>query len=597
MLSQHQNVEGQTRPPNHVLEKRSIDTELSESYFYAREFSEAIGTELSQLLYEFYLTNALKVAIYKSSESGDDADKSEAFFGEVSIYVKDYVNTDALTDGILSKYDDNPIFSIWDGTANEEKLFSAQLIRLEKTESTGEYVSPVTGKSIVPIYEEDASTYNTNGEVKNFYAKCRGPAPIIITPFIHCPHVRIDPSSFSLRSNGTGIIIEELNLYIDNAMFRRVNNSYVLICLDTFLDAVNQTLNKERYQSKAVSSEIEGIVSFTMSCLSVLCLVLTLLTFMLFPVLRTQPGLNNMFLSVFFIVAYIALVFGSTQTIGSIGCVILGGIIHFCWILVFFWMNVCSIHMFRVFSSLGRQMPSQINVCLTLKYLLYSVGSTTAIMGINIAASFYISNGDSYGYGQMYNGLCYIHYPLMVLVTMALPANIIVISNIIMFLIISMKIRNSSKIQKHTQNERNYFMIYVRLSTITGITWLSSIPMLLTGSPVFAYIFVVLNCCQGIFIFIAFICNRRVVNLYRKMIASAGSAITSNSDTNENTFTLPSSQCSSISIGNRNESTEEFGSNLNMRTINNTSEMLNNATHTRGSMGTRDTTEVFNTKL
>ena len=105
-------------------------------------------------------------------------------------------------------------------------------------------------------------------------------------------------------------------------------------------------LRTKRYQSKAAYSTTEGIVSFILNCISVVCLVLTLLTCMLFPKLRTQPGTYNMILSVFLIAAYLLLAFGVSQSNNDTGCGILGGIIHFCWVLVSFCMNVCSIHMF-----------------------------------------------------------------------------------------------------------------------------------------------------------------------------------------------------------------------------------------------------------
>ena len=518
-------VESQSQTLKHVLIKRSSGSKLSELYFYARELSNAIGNGITKLFDNLHFENYFKVVIFNASESKDNMATPGIFFADVSIFGKDYVHTDSLVDGILQLFEYNESkFKVWDGMMNVDKLHSTRIIRLVESNYDGLYKSPITGNPMVPIFESEPRINNTDDEILDYTAQCQESTPIITTPFIKCPHVKLDPPSFSWQLNSTGIIINELHLYIDNAMFRRDVESYVLICHETFKDAVEKALSKSIYQDNAVyQADVEGIVSFSLSCISVVCLLLTLVTFVLFPALRTQPGLNNMFLSLFFIGAYLALIFKASQTGSPIGCGILGGIVHFCWVLVFFWMNVCSIHMFRVFRSLGRQVPSSIHFCLTLKYLIYSVISTFVIMGINIVVSICISNGETYGYGLINNSLCYIRYPLMVLLTMALPANIIVLSNLIMFFIISLKIRESSKIQKHTQKDRNYFIIYARLSTVTGLTWLSSIPAVLSGSAVFAYIFSVLNCSQGIFIFIAFICNKRVVNLYRNMIMRRGS--------------------------------------------------------------------------
>ena len=516
--------ESQTQTLKRVLIKRSSENELSELYFYARELSYAIGNGITKLFDNLHMENYFKVVIFNASESKDNMVTSGISFAEVSIFGKDYVHTDSLVDGILQLFEYNySQIEVWNEIRNVNIPHSTRIIRLVESYYVGLYKSPITGNPMVPIFESEPRINNTDDEILDYTTQCQESTPVIITSFINCPHIKLGPPSFSWQLNSTGIIINELHLYVDNAMFRRDAESDILICHDTFKDAVVKALSKSIYQDNAVyQADVEGIVSFSLSCISVVCLLLTLVTFMLFPALRTQPGLNNMFLSLFFIGAYLALIF-KASTGSPIGCSILGGIVHFCWVLVFFWMNVCSIHMFRVFRSLGRQVPSSIHFCLTLKYLIYSVISTFVIMGINIVVSICISNGETYGYGLINNSLCYIRYPLMVLLTMALPANLIVLSNLIMFFIISLKIRESSKIQKHTQKDRNYFSIYARLSTVTGLTWLSSIPAVLSGSAVFAYIFSVLNCSQGIFIFIAFICNKRVVNLYRNMIMRRGS--------------------------------------------------------------------------
>ena len=554
-----------------------------------KEISNAFANHLQTITHKYSLDDAFKMTIYKDTESEERA-KSEILFCDASFLVKRYVETDKFTDELYHMYDNKQIKLLFITEIGfQVKTFSVQVIRLEETAGAREYISPMTGKPMVPIYSVDASANSTE--------ECSGNEHIVITPFINCPHVILDKTSYSWHTNAKGITIEELDLYIDNTMFRRqVDDSSVSVCMNTFLDAVNRTLNYERYQSKAAYSATEGIVSFILNCISVVCLVLTLLTYMLFPVLRTQPGINNMILSVFLIAAYLLLAFGISQSNNVTVCGILGGIIHFCWVLVFFWMNVCSIHMFRVFRSLGR--PKSTILYLTLKYLLYSVVTASAVIGINIAVSYYISNGNSYGYGPSEHGMCYIRYPLMVLFTMTIPANIIVASNIFMFFIIALKLRISSKIQKHTQKDRNYFVIYARLSTITGITWLSCIPMILTRSTIFEYIFIVLNCSQGIYIFIAFTCNKRVVSFYKNMFAPAASVTSNNNETHENNLSSRPSQCSSISVGNGQESTEKFDSNLNSFRKDTADSFPSNAgTHMEDSTRRTDTTEVLDTKL
>lgn len=187
---------------------------------------------------------------------------------------------------------------------------------------------------------------------------------------------------------------------------------------------------------------------------------------------------------------------------------------HFCWLLCFFWMSVCSFYVFRVFSTLSKPNPSANKWRLTMKYLLYSLLCTSAVIGINVAVTYHIKDGTIYGYGPDKTGMCYIYDPLMIIYTMAIPAYVIVFANIIMFSVTAVNMRKCATLHKQVQTERNYFSIYARLSMITGITWVFGIPMIFIKSALLSYMFIVLICCQGLYVFIAFTCNKRVVKLY-----------------------------------------------------------------------------------
>ena len=69
------------------------------------------------------------------------------------------------------------------------------------------------------------------------------------------------------------------------------------------------------------------------------------------------------------------------------------------------------------------------------------------------------------------------------------------------------------------QNDKNYFSIYVKLSTLTGITC-----MVLFHSVVFNYIYIALICTQGIYVMIVFTCNKRIFKLYFGRYDVKGSA-------------------------------------------------------------------------
>lgn len=89
----------------------------------------------------------------------------------------------------------------------------------------------------------------------------------------------------------------------------------------------------------------------------------------------------------------------------------------------------------------------------------------------------------------------------------------------------SLRLRRNSGTGK--KKERNEMVIHARLSAQYGFAWIFAIVIILIGtlksdSTVICYTLYILNLlfnilhgCTGLFIFIAFVCNRRVLHLYR----------------------------------------------------------------------------------
>jgi hypothetical protein len=65
------------------------------------------------------------------------------------------------------------------------------------------------------------------------------------------------------------------------------------------------------------------------------------------------------------------------------------------------------------------------------------------------------------------------------------------------------------------QSNQIHFTVYVKLFTITGISWIFQIIDAFIPMSAFSKIVSLLNALQGVFIFISYICNKRVLGLYR----------------------------------------------------------------------------------
>ena len=64
----------------------------------------------------------------------------------------------------------------------------------------------------------------------------------------------------------------------------------------------------------------------------------------------------------------------------------------------------------------------------------------------------------------------------------------------------------------------DYFIVYIKLTSITGIVWLSYVPLYLTKHEVFEIIYTFLLTSQGVFIMLAFICNKRIFDMLKRKL-------------------------------------------------------------------------------
>lgn len=133
---------------------------------------------------------------------------------------------------------------------------------------------------------------------------------------------------------------------------------------------------------------------------------------------------------------------------------------------------------------------------------------------------------------------CWIQEPVAALVAFGSPMLLILFSNSVMFVKTIYCIRKTLKLAniKKRRSSLNHVTgksdvrLYVRMSTMMGFTWISglasSIVSAFAGTPTFtictvlhalSFLFIIFNCSQGLFIFFAFICNKRVRTYYKKL--------------------------------------------------------------------------------
>ncbi|KAL5008185.1 hypothetical protein ScPMuIL_013766 [Solemya velum] len=370
------------------------------------------------------------------------------------------------------------------------------------------YFSDTYLDSIVPDSEEMDVLHYVNNTMGPW-----GPEPecikrpIKVTLQSNCIQVRLNKEEIRYNDIQGACTNSKLGEWcFPSKKYTVLENGSIAMCLEDYLSTKEVETRKDN---------TENWVSLICTSVSVLCLVITLVTYCIFKDLRTIPGKINMALVISMIFAQLFFQFGLNGSTNEIICAVLGVCIHFLWLLTMFWMSACCIHMLRMFVSIKKQLSvptSHLRILLT--YSAYCITMSALFVLTNITYSLLSSGKQVWGYG---GPVCYISTSKMIGFTFALPVGFVVISNIVMFFVVIWSIHGMPEVQKNAKNERNNLVIYIKLSTVTGAAWIFGFVYQWTGSTALVYIFIVLNCCQGIFIMLSFICNRRVMKLYSKL--------------------------------------------------------------------------------
>ncbi|KAK6187369.1 hypothetical protein SNE40_005417 [Patella caerulea] len=342
-----------------------------------------------------------------------------------------------------------------------------------------------------------------------------------ITHQLTCSYIEFNSDEFSLKYMVARI--DHLNITLCDDQFSLYKNQ-LRVCFELFLNKTGLTYNNETvfYNIEGESSDDRntGLIKFYLSIilmgLSMLGLLLTFITYLRFREMRTQPGTNNMCLVISLFVANVMVLVGVEKVDNIIACQILGVAIHYLWLSMLLWMNVCSYHMFKVF-VLGAftVIGSSNSVKQTLAYCLYANGTPIVIVTTNIISNYILSDGTDIGYGDK---VCYLSTPQLVIYCFIVPLCFVILTNIIFFLSTIISIHRVKQTGKQTAERHNIY-IYMKLSVLTGCFWIFAIIANTVRSPIVEYMSVILNSSQGIFLFWSLVLNKTVLSKYRRPAA------------------------------------------------------------------------------
>ncbi|GFS06423.1 adhesion G protein-coupled receptor L2 [Elysia marginata] len=349
---------------------------------------------------------------------------------------------------------------------------------------------------------------------------------------LSCPYINFNKTQYDIIADMTQIPPTfNVTLTFDKIQFNftlpfernmlALDTESLIVCYDVLQSKVSEMTPSYIL----VADEDDGalrlsqyILTMIFLGLSILCLILTLMTYFFFSSLRSAAGMNNIFLCLTLVCAQILLVAAAHIKSSGLICKIIAISTHFFWLCMFCWSFACCFHMYRIFTAKTRRTggsPRSLRFEVLKKAFLCAL---FPILVVSAVVLYSMLANDRLGYGKVG---CFLDPGHLILITVIAPLCGILLCNIFFFLSTVMKIYSVRKLQSGEnikKDDRQNLYIYIKLSSMTGAFWaVATLAENLDNEPL-RYISILLNGLQGVFIFMSYIANRRVLNMYLRAI-------------------------------------------------------------------------------
>ena len=265
-----------------------------------------------------------------------------------------------------------------------------------------------------------------------------------------------------------------------------------------------------------------GYVTLVGLGISIICLSLHILASFIAPELQNLSGKNLCSLSWALLGGYTT--FLSTLFVqdiqGTLPCQILALATYYFFMASFFWMLMIAFDVCRTLKIA----TTQLRLTTGSQWRKFAIYSTLG-WGLPLAFTTVVALMDTMegiptdyqpGFGQ--TALCWFSQKMALLIYFALPFAGIMGVNIFLFVFSACMVfdttQSTAKMTTSCGPKTNFYL-YMRLAIIMGLTWIIGLAAGFVDKAALWYVFIVLNTLQGLFIFGAFTCTRKVFDSLR----------------------------------------------------------------------------------
>ncbi|XP_022664299.1 G-protein coupled receptor Mth-like isoform X2 [Varroa jacobsoni] len=330
-----------------------------------------------------------------------------------------------------------------------------------------------------------------------------------------------------------GGLISGKTLYAVNPLlylFKEGNHSWILEFLSNNTD---NTRPEEYYRNIAADSifirdrnELKEYfpIVVALMCTSLVLLLAVVLVYTTVAKLRTTHGKNVITLSVCFVVVYIGLLLDlvGRDLLSPAVCLSVSIVQHGMFLAVFFWTNVMA---YDIWQAIGTLTPYRTHPTLRKdKYFSYSLYAWIMTLSMVLTAVLLdftdlIEHWYRPHFGE---GKCWLNGYLAYVLYFIMPVGLILTCNGVIFALTASSLHKAKTTTLvnifQAAQHRRIFHLYMKLSLIMGIIWTLEFIPWLTGYHRLYVVVGLLNCLHGLYLFVIFLCKRRVWIAFRDTV-------------------------------------------------------------------------------
>ena len=299
------------------------------------------------------------------------------------------------------------------------------------------------------------------------------------------------------------------------------------------LEAVVIVCETELEGSSNESETVDFVLSIlTLVCIgiSIPCLFARIILQHFITSFRKRPGRIQLQLTIALLFAFIMLIVGAFLSDFPQACTTAAVLLAYGFLAAFIWMNIIAVDTWLVFRPSAAYSRADDEEKSLLVHLICGWGIPLVLVAMSIGMNYSDMNEK---YVPEFGGSrCWYTQRYAMLLYFGVPIALSILLNIFLYVSTSYNLHKAFHNSLITSKMEGYhFGIYVRLFILMGITWIFGFISAFTDEIVIDFIFVILTSLQGLFLFISFVFNKRVLSEIKNTFKSETSLTLSHGKT------------------------------------------------------------------